>query len=339
MTLLETLTPNERLVLIEEVAVGIFDSLIENSDPWSNEDDKMSTLYYLHRSGDKTISPLFSRMIELCAGTDVVPSAYIGSLIRNKFLDKWRHVYEALEQSIYSALDEYVETTSRETSSEDATEYGSTITHSDSGTDTTTYDTTKVKTGEDTDTTTYDTTETKTGDNSDVMTYNTQTASATKTGTNTSETTSSEVANDVYGFNSTAPVGDTTSTENVTVTTVGAADDNTSDNTTTNTGTESRSLDISESTKHTGTESKEFGLNETDKKTGTETLTSEKSGSDAKTGTDKKTGSGTDKFNRNGRNSPAAKLIESELRLRNTQIFYDIVFADIDSVAVLNIYC
>ena len=39
-----------------------------------------------------------------------------------------------------------------------------------------------------------------------------------------------------------------------------------------------------------------------------------------------------------GRDTPAARLIDAELNMRNRQIFYDIIYSDIDSVVALAIY-
>lgn len=135
-----------------------------------------------------------------------------------------------------------------------------------------------------------DITETKSGYNQDTTTYNSNVENNGKTGTKEVVTTNNENSNDVFGFNSSSPVGDTVDTEKATETTYGNAEDNTTHNLQTKTGSDNTKYDFNEST------------------------------------------------NRKGRNGSGADLIEAELNVRNTQIFFDIVYRDIDSVATISIY-
>lgn len=57
-----------------------------------------------------------------------------------------------------------------------------------------------------------------------------------------------------------------------------------------------------------------------------------------KTGNDTKNFVIDEDVTKSGRNATGAELVEAELNLRNTQIFFDIVYKDIDSVATLEIY-
>lgn len=168
------------------------------------------------------------------------------------------------------------------------------------------YSETETKIGNDTDTITYDITDGKTGTNTDTVTHDLKTEDNGKTATNETTTITGEKYNDSYGFNSSAAVGDTVETDKSTETVSGEANKNTTQNIQTKTGTESKAIGIDETTKKTGTETKTFGINET--------------------------------RSRNGRNTSGADLVEKELNLRNKQIFFDIVYRDIDSVATIYIY-
>lgn len=165
---------------------------------------------------------------------------------------------------------------------------------------------TEHKGGNNTDITSYDTQDKKTGANVDTTTYNTSTEDNGKTGTKEVTTTNSENYGDTYGFNSSSPVGDTAGAETSTETLVGSADDNTSHNIQTKTGTDTINKNIDETLAKTGQDSKVFTISED--------------------------------VTKSGRNSSGAELVEAELNLRNTQIFFNIVYSDIDSIATLQIY-
>ena len=168
------------------------------------------------------------------------------------------------------------------------------------------YSETETKTANDTDKTTYNITDGKTGTNTDTLTHNVTTEDNGKTATSETTVRAVETANDIYGFNSSVAVGDTATTENNTETVTGEADKNTTQNTQIKTGTESKQIGINETYNKTGTETKEYGVNETRTRT--------------------------------GRHESGADLVEKELNLRNKQIFFDIVYRDIDSVATISIY-
>lgn len=75
----------------------------------------------------------------------------------------------------------------------------------------------------------------------------------------------------------------------------------------------------------------------------TETVTGDKN-SNTSHNTETKSGSDARNFQANetktikGRNKSSAELIDKELDMRNRQIFFDIVFTDIDSVATIGVY-
>ena len=277
MKLRETLTSQQIIDLLEGNAVGIFPSMIVSTDAFYGKLYELCLGYYTARSGEKTISLTYERFISLVNDNPEItksPEELIGTLIRGKFLDKWNRVYDTLISSQYDVLSnrEYTET----------------------------------KTGNNQNRDTHNTTKARQGNNSDITTYDTNVEDNGKTGTSETTTRSVEDANDVYGFNSSTPVGDTYSNETTSETIVGEADKNTSHNIQTKTGTENKQFGIDESETHTGTDTTDITINES--------------------------------LVKSGRDGSGADLITEELNLRNTQLFFDIIYADIDSIATLQIY-
>lgn len=165
---------------------------------------------------------------------------------------------------------------------------------------------TEDKTGNNQNKDTHNTTKSKNGNNTDTTTFDTNVEDNGKTATNETTTRNVTDENNVYGFNSPTAVGDTNSTETTSETIVGDADKNTSHNLQTKTGTESKSFNVNESETNTGTDTTDITIDE--------------------------------KIVRSGREGSGAELIMEELNLRNTQLFFDIIYADIDSIATLQIY-
>ncbi len=98
----------------------------------------------------------------------------------------------------------------------------------------------------------YEHTEHRVGDNEDKTTYNTTVKDDGATETNLTETYAGGTQNDVYGYNSIAPVGDNRSTNNNQTTTVGSPEHNTTENTSKKTGTETDTHDIDETITKSG---------------------------------------------------------------------------------------
>lgn len=97
-----------------------------------------------------------------------------------------------------------------------------------------------------------DITETKTGNNSDTTTFDTSIEDNGETGTHEEITTTEQVADDSYGFNSTSPVGNTFSSSGTTEVVTGDANKNTNHNIQAKTGTESKVFGIDEETTKSG---------------------------------------------------------------------------------------
>lgn len=309
MKMIETLTTQQKVDMLNGASVGIFPSMILPDDIFFDRVGDICLGYYTARSGEKTISPAYEKYLELISqdlGVQSTAETIIGRLIRSKFLDKWNRVYEVLLSEQYNALENqyYKEHKGGENKDEKV------------------YDTEVKKDGNNSDLTTYNTTLKKDGSNADTTTYDTSVEDDGNTGTEEITTRESKNKSDVYGFNSLNPVGDSEDTEDATETVSGSADKNTSHNLQTKTGTENKEFTIDETQAKSGTENKDLVIDETERKTGTDTTNYTIS----------------EDYTKNGRDIAGAELVNMELNLRNEQIFFDIIYADIDSIATLQIY-
>lgn len=281
MKLIETVTEANIKKLYDGESIGFFPYMILEDDDFYYLSTQLCQGYYFYHSAEKEISPIFNRLIEYQLKfhllLPIATNSYdykLGQLIRSTFIDKWKRVYNVLITEQYNPLNN--------------SEHNETKSGTNSATETHTNSKSRL------------------GNNSDTITYDTEVEDNGQTGTHETVTRNADTQNDIYGFNSINPSGDTKSTEEISETTVGDSDKNTNHNTQTK----------------TGTETKLFGLNETENNTGNNTSSANINESITKSGRD---GSG-------------ASLIKEELNLRNTQIFFDIVYRDIDSIATLQIY-
>ena len=341
MKLRETLTKQQTIDLLSGNVVGIFPSMILSEDAFYGKLYELCLGYYTARSGEKTISMTYERFISLINENPEInksPEELIGALIRGKFLDKWNRVYDVLITSQYDALNNRESTEDKTGNNQNKDTHNTTKAKQGNNTDTTTFDTSNGKIGNNTDVMTYDTESGKRGTNTDTTTFDTNVEDNGKTGTSETTTRNVENSDDVYGFNSSTPVGDTYSNETTSETIVGEADKNTSHNIQTKTGTESKEFGIDEIITKSGTESKAIGINETITKSGTESKAIGIDESETHTGTDTTDITIDEQIVRSGRDGSGAELITEELNLRNTQLFFDIIYADIDSIATLQIY-
>ena len=276
MKLIETLTNQQKIDLLSGDAVGIFPYLILPEDAYHDKIYEMCLGYYMSHSGEKTISPAYDKIISITSLNDVIvqPAEQIlANIIRGKFSEKWSRVYSALIETEYDILKnkENVE----------------------------------KKIGQNKDQTTYDISNVKVGTNSDTVTYNSDTTDEGNTGTHEKTTRKSDSSDNVYGFNSSLPVGDSTSEDITEETVEGDFAKNTSFNRREKRGADDHEINLNETDSKTGTDTKDFTIDET--------------------------------VTDGGRDGTGADLILSELNLRNTQIFFDIIYADIDSVATLQL--
>lgn len=164
----------------------------------------------------------------------------------------------------------------------------------------------ETRTGDNTDTTTYDITQGKIGTNRDTTTYDTETEDNGNAGTSETTTRTSDESNDIYGFNSASPVGDKTAKVETSETTTGSAEANTTHNQRTHKGTDTRDTTLDHTETKSGTDTKKFTVNET--------------------------------ISRNGRNATGAELLQKELDFRSKNLFYNMVFDDMDRELCIQIY-
>ena len=112
MKLLETLSNEEKISLLNGNVVGIFNNLILEGDSFYNKKYDLCLGYYFNRSGEKRISSMYEKILEIKNNITEKPEDIIAKLIRNEFIEKWEIVYNALYKEQYSILDSnsYTET-------------------------------------------------------------------------------------------------------------------------------------------------------------------------------------------------------------------------------------
>lgn len=277
MRLMETLTTNQIVNMLDGQPVGLFPSMIYVNDKFYKYSASLCSTYYMIRSGEKTISPSYEKLISFVkTNVNVRDSAtdILGKLIRNKFIDKWNRIYDVLVSTEYNALDTHTFNSKISAIIKEVNSVDETNTFTANGNDSKTYGSVITGTG--------------------------------KFGSKENRVSDSKNENDYYGFNSSSAVNNTRNNTDSEETITRDADKNTTD---------------TKETK-TGTDVDNFVKNETDKKV---------SKDNTDTNTDRT-------IIENGRDANAPDLINSEIEMRKQNIFFDIVLADIDSMATLSIY-
>ena len=266
MKLIETLTQQQMTNLLSGQVEGVFVDLF--TDTMLEEYAyAICSGYYLYHSGEKKIPRFYEKVLNEQENAN----ALITTMLKAKYLVRWENIFKALFTYSYSPLDDYSKT--------------------------------EVKTGTNKDTTTYNTSKAKNGTDTDTTTYNITNAEDETLSKEENVTRDTSNASDIYGFNSSTPVGDT-------------LDTNSESETTTNTDTKNNTY------KKTGTESKEYGVNETETNTGTDT----------------KDYNINEKLEINGRNVHATELLEKEIRFNVLNDISKIIYSDIDSLITLDVY-
>ena len=296
------------------IGSGIFNALNDFDVPWRVSDiaNELDMEYHGNISGDKFISPLVSKM----KSGDTLTTAEMKTLagvIYHMYIDNWRREWDTLDM-LYNPIENYnmVEKMSNDITTD---AYGRTHTRTDN--------TTHIKTGTETDT--KNLTDRNTPNVTEITTPN-----LTKTTTpNLTETTTPNVTDtsnsSVYAFNSSSPsptgTSSTSQTGTNTVTNTGSTTDTeTGSNTVTRSGTDT--------TTHTGSDT--LTHNTSDRNTGT--VTDADSGTDTHTRNYHLTRSG------NIGVTTSQQMIQSERDLYMWNIFYRVVFPDIDRVMTLSVY-
>lgn len=296
------------------IGSGIFNALNDFDVPWRVSDiaNELDMEYHGNISGDKFISPLVRKM----KSGDTLTTAEMKTLagvIYHMYIDNWRREWDTLNM-LYDPIENYsmVEKMSNDITTD---AYGRTHTRTDN--------TTHTKTGTETDT--KNLTDRNTPNVTEITTPN-----LTKTTTpNLTETTTPNVTDtsnsSVYAFNSSSPsptgTSSTSQTGTNTVTNTGSTTDTeTGSNTVTRSGTDT--------TTHTGSDT--LTHNTSDRNTGTVT--------DADTGTDTHTRNYHLTRSGNIGVTTSQQMIQSERDLYMWNIFYRVVFPDIDRVMTLSVY-
>lgn len=306
MKIFDTLDDNQKQAIFSNTndAIGIFHYFPTSTVIKFDEYFRMSREYYLSHSGEKETSPFYDRLLE--HNDELYKSQqFCSAIIYAKFKDKWERVYAALKK-MYEVTNEYERSEEETFSGKDNISISETTDKTGS----------KQMVGTDTTTTTN-----KNIVDSTKLTDNT-TTSTEATSTDKTVTTTSDDNNNIYGFNSSTAVGSDTSNSTNTEHTTGEADKNKT--------TSTENLDGNETYNETDTSNGEekFVKNDTD--------TTEEN--EQKKGTNVADKTHTLGKEINGHNAPVTDLLEKEINFRDRQIFYDIVYKDIDSVIALQIY-
>lgn len=312
MRIIETLTKQNKFNMLTGTPVGIFPNMILSDDLYHRYISDLCLGYYTSRSGMKTLSPTYTLVQELI---DEYGTGY-GLFIPNgsdNFITSNGELFKVLtSENIGTAEDVIGKLIRGKFKHKWDKIYNALIEEEYNILNNREY--TTEKTGNNTDTIikTGSSTGTnkKIGDNSDTTTYNTTLTDDGKTGTKITTTTDGSTDNSIFGFNSNSAVNANVRTDEDTETITGKADDNTTHNT----------------RKNTGTDKKDFNINET--------VTINNNNNE----TTNNTGNNSETIKISGRNNDAPDMIMKELNLRNKQIFFDIIYSDIDSITALQIY-
>lgn len=84
-------------------------SLQSNPFEWLTQAvaDELDIEYYMNHSGDKSISPMFEKLLGIEGQTGATVVTQIAKIIVNRFKDKWDKLYSAFIDSDYAPLDNY----------------------------------------------------------------------------------------------------------------------------------------------------------------------------------------------------------------------------------------
>lgn len=272
MKLFETLSQQDLIDITQNKPVSFFKYIDTEVYDLTSIIGVLCGEYFLNHSGNKQISVGYERLLNLNLEPDVINSM-IGKEISNRYAYKWDEIL----RTTFSEYDPMVE-----------------------------YEHTEDKTGNNTEDITYNNTKRNTGNNDNKTTFDTSVDDDGNTNTKEETSRSIDTNNDVYGFNSSTPVGDTTSNEVVNETIVGDKNFNTTHNTQTKTGTELKEFTIDESEAHTGNDNKTFGIDES--------------------------------VHRSGRNKSAVLLMKDNVNFWSNIDLFKTFFMDIDRVVTLPIY-
>lgn len=341
MKMLETLTTEQKISLLNGNTVGMFPYIIKSTDVFYTAQYDLCLGYYTQRSGDKSLSHMYERFIKLAQdneGITSTPEELMGNYIRAKYLSKWQLEYGLLLSTQYNPLKEFEETKSLTEDTTDKTEYNTDVTHTGTDTDTLTHNTSLAHSGTNTDSISQTDSKTHTGVDTETKTYDLSVEDTGEKGTNMTENRRDNSQGNIYGFNSATAVPDRSDGVSSELTTIGDAADNTTHNLSEKDGTETNATTYGSTESYQNSETVTSTLGTTEAKTGTETHQLVHGKTESKDGTDTRDLDRKVDEDVYGRRTAAADLLTKELDFRNKQIFFDIVYKDIDSIATLQIY-
>lgn len=312
MRLIDTLTNQSKFNMITGTPVGIFPTMILSDDLYYSYISDLCLGYYTARSGMKPLSATYILVQELI---DDYGTGY-GLFIPNgsdSFSTSNNEIFKVLTSEPIGSPEDVIGKLIRGKFKHKWDKiYKALIEEEYNILNNREY--TTEKTGNNTDITTKTGSSTgtnkKIGDSSDTTTYNTTLIDDGTTGIKITTTTDGSIDNSIFGFNSDTAVNANTRTDKDSETVTGSEDDNTTHNT----------------RKNIGTDTKDFTINET--------VTLNNNNNE----TINNTGNNLETIKISGRNNDAPDMIMKELNLRNKQLFFDIIYSDIDSITALQIY-
>ena len=341
MRIHETLTKAEKISLLNGNSVGIFDTMIQNGDSFYSYKNSLCLGYYTEHSANKTISPAYNDLIDFIGENSEVtstPEQLMGNMVRSKFLDKWTRIYNALCVTTYNPLYENEKVKSKDGDNLDIITFNTTVEKDASNKDETTFGKQIQNSKADTESVTYGNKVTKEGEETDTTTYDVSSETNGTKGTKTTTERSNNEDNKVFGFNSSVAVGDTSSVADETETVIGLDTDNTDYSLNEKTGTETVEKSYNEENSKTGTDNTVRTAVDTETNSGKDTVDYTVDEEEKKTGTERYSHTIDEDETEHGRTTSPSELLQKELDFRSKEIFFDIVYRDIDSITTLQIY-
>ena len=127
--ILEMLSEQERTQLLDGTTVGFFENLLVPTDSFYDRLYDICLGYFISHSGCKTVSPTVEKLMYLTNSEVITPTinATLSTIIRNKFIDKWERIYNALIVEQYNVLDNKTYTDTKTGNNTDTINYNSTV--------------------------------------------------------------------------------------------------------------------------------------------------------------------------------------------------------------------
>lgn len=111
MKIIETLTTQQKIDLFNGNTVSFFVNLFQSTDSFYSMLYDLCLGYYTQRSGEKEISETYNKILDIINDNSEITESsddILSKIIRNKFIDKWNNIYNALYEQQYNILDGYL---------------------------------------------------------------------------------------------------------------------------------------------------------------------------------------------------------------------------------------